>query len=79
MPPASQDFEGQGVHGDFFPSSVRTNTGGRLGAEFFMASQACQRCHSDIYEQWNSSAHHFSSFNNQWYRKSIEYMRTSTV
>ncbi len=75
MPPESQDFEGQGVHGDFFPSSVRTNTGGRLGSEFFMASQACQRCHSDIYDQWNSSAHHFSSFNNQWYRKSIEYMQ----
>ena len=33
------------------------------------------RCHGDIYEQWNSSAHHFSSFNNQWYRKSIEYMQ----
>jgi len=75
MPPVSQDFEGQGVHGDFFPSSVRTNTGGRLGSEFFMESQACQRCHSDIYEQWSSSAHHFSSFNNQWYRKSIEYMQ----
>ncbi|HMB83851.1 MAG TPA: tetratricopeptide repeat protein, partial [Terriglobales bacterium] len=25
--------------------------------------------------QWNSSAHHFSSFNNQWYRKAIEYMQ----
>jgi hypothetical protein len=23
-----------------------------------------------------SSAHHFSSFNNQWYRKSIEYMQS---
>jgi hypothetical protein len=29
----------------------------------------------DIYDQWNSSAHHFASFNNQWYRKSIEYMQ----
>ncbi|HJW99056.1 MAG TPA: tetratricopeptide repeat protein, partial [Terriglobales bacterium] len=29
----------------------------------------------DVYDQWNSSAHHFSSFNNQWYRKSIEYMQ----
>ncbi|HUP41108.1 MAG TPA: tetratricopeptide repeat protein, partial [Vicinamibacterales bacterium] len=29
----------------------------------------------EIYDQWNSSAHHFSSFNNQWYRKSIEYMQ----
>ena len=29
----------------------------------------------DIYKQWQGSAHHFSSFNNAWYRKSIEYMQ----
>src|SRR6185436_6505045 len=75
MPPESQDYEGQGVKGDFFPSSVTTSTGGRLAPNFFMESQACERCHSDIFKQWNSSAHHFSSFNNQWYRKSIEYMQ----
>jgi Tfp pilus assembly protein PilF len=43
-----------------------------------MTSESCGRCHRDIYEQWNSSAHHFSSFNNQWYRKSIEYMQDVT-
>jgi len=75
MPPESQDFEGGGVNGDFFPSSVITNTGKRLDSAFFMQSKACARCHADIYEQWNSSMHHFSSFNNQWYRKSIEYMQ----
>ena len=40
-----------------------------------MTSESCGRCHTDIYNQWKSSAHHFSSFNNQWYRKSIEYMQ----
>ena len=40
-----------------------------------MESDSCKRCHEDIYNQWFSSAHHFSSFNNQWYRKSIEYMQ----
>jgi len=40
-----------------------------------MESDACRRCHEDIYNQWYSSVHHFSSFNNQWYRKSIEYMQ----
>src|SRR4030095_5922277 len=34
MPPVSQDFEGQGINGDFFPSSVRTNTGKRLESDF---------------------------------------------
>ena len=75
MPPDSQDREGGGVGGDFFPRSVLTNTGERIEAKFFMQSESCKRCHADIFDQWNSSAHHFSSFNNQWYRKSIEYMQ----
>jgi tetratricopeptide (TPR) repeat protein len=73
--PASMDGEGQGPRGPFFPSSATTNTGGVIPANFFLTSEACGRCHKDIYEQWRSSMHHFSSFNNQWYRKSIEYMQ----
>ncbi|HXH07270.1 MAG TPA: tetratricopeptide repeat protein, partial [Vicinamibacterales bacterium] len=75
MPPASMDEEGDGPSGPFFPSSARTTDGKPIRADFFMDSQACQRCHADIYEQWFSSMHHFSSFNNQWYRKSVEYMQ----
>src|ERR1019366_3236600 len=40
-----------------------------------MDSEACGNCHKDIYQQWKSSMHHFASFNNQFYRKSIEYMQ----
>ena len=61
--------------GPFFPSSAETNVGGPVPSNFFMTSEDCARCHRDIYDQWNSSAHHFASFNNQWYRKSIEYMQ----
>jgi len=43
--------------------------------ELSSQSDSCKRCHEDIYNQWFGSAHHFSSFNNQWYRKSIEYMQ----
>ena len=75
MPPQSQAAEGDGVKGLFFPSSAQTSHGGLIPSKFFMDSKACQRCHPDIYEQWSSSAHRFSSFNNQWYRKSIEYMQ----
>jgi tetratricopeptide (TPR) repeat protein len=75
-PPATMDLEAMGgADGPFFPSSAATSTGGRIPSNFFMTSETCARCHSDIYEQWKSSAHHFSSFNNQWYRKSIEYMQ----
>ena len=75
MPAATMDGEGDGPDGKFFPSSAQTKDGKNIPAKYFMQSQACERCHSDIYKQWNSSAHHFSSFNNQWYRKSIEYMQ----
>ena len=74
-PPLTMEGEGAGAAGPFFPSSARTNVGGIIPANFFMTSATCARCHKDIYDQWNSSAHHLSSFNNQWYRKSIEYMQ----
>ncbi|MGB9405255.1 MAG: tetratricopeptide repeat protein [Candidatus Acidiferrales bacterium] len=73
--PASMDNEGDGPSGPFFPSSAQTLGETKIPKEYFMESQTCQGCHSDIYNQWESSAHHFSSFNNQWYRKSIEYMQ----
>jgi tetratricopeptide (TPR) repeat protein len=69
------DGEGGGPESPFFPSSSTTNVGGVIPSEFFLDSEACAECHEDIYEQWNSSMHHFSSFNNQFYRKSIEYMQ----
>src|SRR5215213_4727100 len=73
--PDSMHGEGAGPRSPFFPSSARTTTGGTIPANFFMTSAACGRCHREIYDQWNGSAHHLSSFNNQWYRKSIEYMQ----
>jgi len=73
--PASMDGEGDGPKGPFFPSSAQIYGGQKIPSKFFMESDSCKRCHEDIYKQWYSSAHHFSSFNNQWYRKSIEYMQ----
>jgi tetratricopeptide (TPR) repeat protein len=75
MPPASMNDEGDGPNGPFFPSSAQVHGGQKIPSKFFMESESCKRCHEDIYNQWFSSAHHFSSFNNQWYRKSIEYMQ----
>jgi tetratricopeptide (TPR) repeat protein len=75
MPPATMNGEGDGPDGPFFPSSAQVLGGQKIPSKFFMESDSCKRCHEDIYNQWFSSAHHFSSFNNQWYRKSIEYMQ----
>jgi len=76
LPPYSQDQEGMfGKDGPFHPAGLETTTGGRIPATFFMSSKRCADCHPDIFRQWSESAHRFSSFNNQWYRKSIEYMQ----
>jgi len=75
MPPDNMNGEGDGPNGPFFPSSAQVYGGQKIPSKFFMESDSCKRCHEDIYNQWYSSAHHFSSFNNQWYRKSIEYMQ----
>ena len=77
LPPTSMYEEGGGTTGHFFPAAVETETGALIPTDFFLTSKTCatKGCHPDIYQQWNESAHHFSSFNNQWYRKSITYMQ----
>jgi Flp pilus assembly protein TadD len=73
--------EETGGRGPFFPSSAHTiSPGGTRDAflpeRFFEDSKACARCHGDIYREWKSSMHHMSSFNNQFYRRAIEYMQS---
>jgi Tfp pilus assembly protein PilF len=74
--PLSMQGEGGGPGSPFFPSSARTDVGGTIPSDFFTDSETCGSCHQDIYDQWQSSVHHFASFNNQFYRKSIEYMQS---
>jgi tetratricopeptide (TPR) repeat protein len=73
--PLRMEDEGGGAGSLLFPSSAVTANGKTIPAEFFLNSESCKQCHPDIYNQWFSSMHHFGSFNNQWYRKSIEYMQ----
>jgi Flp pilus assembly protein TadD len=73
--PVRMEEEGAGPTSPFFPSSANTTVNGIIPANFFLTSDTCGRCHRDIYNEWKSSAHHFASFNNQWYRKSVEYMQ----
>ncbi len=73
--PLSMDQEGGGASSLMFPSSAQTSDDRPIRSTFFMNSESCRRCHQDIYDQWQSSMHHFASFNNQWYRKAVEYMQ----
>jgi len=77
VPPMTAMDEGDGVNGKFFPASVQSVDQQFFPSEYFMDSKGCGKvgCHPDIYKQWESSAHHRASFNNQWYRKAIEYMQ----
>lgn len=64
------------MNGDtvFFPSSSETFDQGLLEAKKLSANGYCQSCHPDSFHEWERSAHRFSSFNNPFYRKSIELM-----
>jgi tetratricopeptide (TPR) repeat protein len=42
---------------------------------YYLGAQTCQRCHADIVAQWATSAHRFASFNNPFYRRSVEITR----
>ncbi len=73
--PLAMEYEGGGPRSPFWPSSANTTSGKIIPSDFFQDSKLCAECHRDIYDQWNSSMHHFASFNNQFYRKSIEHMQ----
>ncbi len=64
------------VNGDtvFFPSSSETFDQGLLDGKKLAANEYCQSCHPDSFHEWERSAHRFSSFNNPFYRKSVELM-----
>ncbi len=64
------------LNGDtvFFPSSSETFDQGLLDGKKLAANSYCKECHPDSFHQWERSAHRFSSFNNPFYRKSVELM-----
>jgi len=55
-------------------SSAQTLDGKPIDPKFFMHSKSANPAPGH-YNQWQSSTHHIASFNNQWYRKAIEYMQ----
>ncbi len=65
IPPSDVNKIRQEVNGQGFATSVL------IGAE------KCERCHADTVEQWASSAHRFSSFNNPFYVATLEYLRNT--
>lgn len=58
----------------FFLSSAETFDQGLLDGRKFAANEYCAECHPDSFARWKKSAHRFSSFNNPFYRRSVELM-----
>ena len=44
-----------------------------------IGAETCQRCHADIVEQWEASAHRFASFNNPFYEATVIDMRENAL
>ncbi len=57
------------------PSLARTANGGFISADVLDNDEYCLACHADAYQQWEHSAHRFSSFNNPAYLVSIRETR----
>jgi hypothetical protein len=50
-------------------SQTRTEDGRFIPAMELGNSDYCGHCHTDIFHQWDASTHHFSSFNDPYYRR----------
>jgi hypothetical protein len=53
----------------FGASQTRTQDGRFIPATELGNSDYCGHCHTDIFHQWDASTHHFSSFNDPYYRR----------
>jgi hypothetical protein len=61
--------------GPFYPSLARTQGTDKVDAESLADVRQCSGCHQDAVKQWSSSAHAHASFDNPWYRASVEALR----
>jgi len=69
-------FVAEKVQKNFAPGQAALAHKNFLKDDDLARSETCGQagCHPDIYNQWNESVHHFSSFNNPYYRKTVELM-----
>lgn len=64
------DLAMDGESGPFFASAAATAAKDTMITDFLNDSKTCGEsgCHTEIYEQWRSSAHSFSAFQSLWYK-----------
>jgi len=62
-------------HNMLSASRATTVDGHFLSEEDLGNSEYCAECHREIAQQWDASAHHFSSFNDPFYAKTFEFIQ----
>lgn len=55
----------------FQPSLVRTSNGNLISAQTLMMDDYCKKCHADVHQSFQQSAHRLSSFNNPAYLATV--------
>jgi tetratricopeptide (TPR) repeat protein len=61
--------------GPFYPSLIRTRTEPPVDPTALADVASCGRCHRESVHEWSASAHAHASFDNPWYRASVDALR----
>ncbi|MET0388666.1 MAG: multiheme c-type cytochrome [Polyangiales bacterium] len=61
--------------GPYYPSLLRTHDNAAIDVPAYADVKACATCHAAAVAQWSSSAHAHASFDNPWYRASVDALR----
>ncbi|HEX3776701.1 MAG TPA: multiheme c-type cytochrome [Polyangiaceae bacterium] len=61
--------------GPNFPSLARTKDGKAADVALLADAKACGDCHMEAAREWQASAHAHASFDNPWYRASVDQLR----
>jgi tetratricopeptide (TPR) repeat protein len=80
VPLAPNQFEARipNDQGRFYPSLARTQDDRAISTQLLADSKVCESCHQEAVHEWSASAHAHASFDNPWYRASVDALRHDT-
>lgn len=70
---ARVDLDVPAVDGPYWPAMAQVR--GEVDVALLADVEFCARCHEDMFDQWRVSAHARSSFDNPWYRATVDALR----
>jgi hypothetical protein len=78
--PAPKQFQARlpNDQGRFYPALARTVDDRAIPTALLADSKVCEACHQEAVHEWSASAHAHASFDNPWYRASVDALRHDT-